>query len=265
AALAQARAEERNAKANYERVRELYENNNASRSELDEARAASEATVASVRSADKQLESARLKLSYTRLSASANCNVAARQVDRNENVKAGQTVAMLTCGLQTEVEVGIPEAYIARIERGAVVAVTFDALPGKRFKAKITEVGVAVTGQATYPVTVRLSKPGRRVLSGMAAEVTFRFAGTGRGDIVMAPPAAVGEDRQGRFVFVAEPAAEPGLAIARRTPVTVGQLTTAGIEILEGLKDGDLIITAGVSRIQDGLKVKLPQSKNRSP
>ncbi|MFQ5936910.1 MAG: efflux RND transporter periplasmic adaptor subunit, partial [Acidiferrobacterales bacterium] len=86
AALAQARAEERNAKASYQRVRELYENNNASRSELDEARAASEATVASVRAADKQLESARLKLSYTRLTASANCNVAARQVDRNENV-----------------------------------------------------------------------------------------------------------------------------------------------------------------------------------
>lgn len=257
ASLARAKAQARNAKANYERTRELYENNNASRSELDQARAGAEAAVAAVRSAAKELEFAGLQLRYTRVAALADCSVAEKKVYRNENVGAGQVIATLTCGLQTEVEVGMPEAYIARIKQGSVVNVEFDAIPGNSYRATVTEVGVAAMGQATYPVTVRLNKPDRRVLPGMAAEVSFQFAGDGSGPLVIVPPAAVAEDRQGRFVFIAEPA-EPGLAVARRRPVKVGQLTAAGFEILEGLSDGELLITAGVSRIEDGLKVKLP-------
>ncbi|MDH3672005.1 MAG: efflux RND transporter periplasmic adaptor subunit [Gammaproteobacteria bacterium] len=261
ASLERARAEERNARANYARVRELYENENASRNELDQARAAAESAAAAVRSAGKQLEFARLQLTYTRLKASADCTVADTYVEEAENVQAGGRVAMLTCGYRPEVEVGVPEAFITQIEKGSRVAVTFDAIPGKTFTAVVTEVGVAVTGQATtYPVIVRLDKPDPQMRPGMAAEVAFRFGTAGGDDRILVPPFAVGEDRQGRFVFVAAPAdpPEPGIAIARRRPVTVGELTTEGLEILEGLNDGDLLINAGVSRIEDGLKVKLP-------
>ena len=94
--------------------------------------------------------------------------------------------------------------------------------------------------------------------SGMAAEVAFRFGSATGTDRILVPPFAVGEDRQGRFVFIAEPT-EPGLAIARRKAVRVGELTTEGLEILDGLSDGDLLINAGVSRIEDGLKVRLPE------
>ena len=69
AALARARAEARNAAATYSRTRGLYENNNASREELDAARAGHEAAKAQVRSAGKQREIARQQLSYTKLKA----------------------------------------------------------------------------------------------------------------------------------------------------------------------------------------------------
>jgi multidrug efflux pump subunit AcrA (membrane-fusion protein) len=44
--------------------------------------------------------------------------------------------------------------------------------------------------------------------------------------------------------------------IARRTPVKVGAVSAGSIEILEGLKAGDRIATAGVSLLRDGLKVR---------
>ena len=66
------------------------------------------------------------------------------------------------------------------------------------------------------------------------------------------------EDRFGRFVYVVEPTAdEKGLGLIHRKSVTVGELTSEGLEIFQGLSDGDLVVTAGVSRIQDGLKVKI--------
>ncbi len=259
ASLARTHAEERNAKANYARVRELYENENASRNDLDQARAGAESATAAVRAAEKKLEFARLQVGYTRLTASSNCTVAETYVEETENVRAGAAVAMLTCGTRPEVEVGIPEVFISQVKKGSRVSVTFDAIPDKTFSAIVTEVGVAVTGQAaTYPVTARLDKPDPQMRPGMAAEVAFRLGSATGTDRILVPPFAVGEDRQGRFVFIAEPT-EPGLAIARRKAVRVGELTTEGLEILEGLSDGDLLINAGVSRIEDGLKVRLPE------
>ena len=73
---------------------------------------------------------------------------------------------------------------------------------------------------------------------------------------VIVPPVAVGEDHHGRFVFVIEPD-QQNLGFARRTSVTVGELTTDGLEILSGLQEGDLVVTAGVSRLTNGQRVKL--------
>jgi len=96
--------------------------------------------------------------------------------------------------------------------------------------------------------------PGFR--SGLAAEVTFRFEGRKGQARMLVPPVAVGEDRDGRFVFVVEEI-EGGLGIVRRRPVVVGELTAEGLEILDGLVDGERIVTAGVRRLHDGRKVRL--------
>ena len=69
ASLVEAQANERNAAANYERTKGLYANNNASRNDLDVARAQAESVTAQVRSAAKALEIARLNESYTQLRA----------------------------------------------------------------------------------------------------------------------------------------------------------------------------------------------------
>ena len=46
-----------------------------------------------------------------------------------------------------------------------------------------------------------------------------------------------------------------------RRPVIVGELTTdEGFEILEGLVDEELVVTAGISRIADSMRVALPRS-----
>ena len=65
------------------------------------------------------------------------------------------------------------------------------------------------------------------------------------------------QDREGRFVFVAEPA-QDNLGIARRRTVTVGELVDEGLEVFDGLIEGDLLITAGTSKIRDGQQVRLP-------
>lgn len=258
AALTQAIAAQRRADADYDRARSLYENQNAAKSDLDAARAQAESSAAQVEAARQRRELARRQLSYTHLRAPVDGAIASVLVEENENVGAGQAVALLASGARPEVEVAMPGALISQLREGDAAEVTFDALPGASYPAVITEVGVAATGAgATFPVTVQLSGADSSVRSGLAADVRFRFASGNGEERIFVPPQSVGEDREGRFVFVLEREGEGELGTARRRSVTIGDLTPEGIEVREGLSDGELLITAGVRRIQNGQRVKV--------
>ncbi len=256
AAVTRARAEAERAEADLERIRQLYENENASRTDLDAAEAGATATKAGLESARKNYALATQRLSYTQLAAPVDGAIASVQVEVNENVNAGQLVALLTSGDRPEVEVAVPENLIGDVKEGAAVSARFDALPDRSFPARVTEVGVTASRSGSvFPVTVKLDDAASEVRPGMAAEVEFRFEASGEPRIFV-PAVAVLEDRAGRFVFVAEPT-EDGLGVARRRDVTVGDLTDHGLEIVGGLQEGDRLVTAGVTRIQDGLVVRL--------
>ncbi len=260
AQLSQAKAQLRNAEANYKRIMQLYENNNTSLTSLDSARSAAESAKAQVHLASKQLQGARLQAGYTRLAAPVSGTIALVNAEINENIPAGHTIVVLTSGKNPEVEIAVPEVFISLIATGMQVDVTFDSIPGQVFKAVITEVGVSVSSRSsTYPVFVRLLKTSEAIRPGMTTEVSIHFKSPeDQKDIFLVPLAAVGKDQKGRFVFIAKPIKEQDeYATATRTAVTVGDLTENGIEISEGLHDGDHVITAGVSKIYNGQKVKL--------
>jgi RND family efflux transporter MFP subunit len=259
ASLTNAEAQARNAAANYDRVRSLYENNSASRTDLDAARAGQESSTARMQASGKELELAQLQLRYTRLTAPTGGDIARVDVEVNENVGVGQTVVILTAGSDIEVKVSMPEILISQVSEEQIVQVEFDAIPERQYAATVTEVGVAATGMVTtFPVTVLLGETDPDIRPGMAAVVSFAFESEDRRERYLVPTVAVGEDRDGRFVYVVHPKPdEPGHGIARRREVTVGELTADGLEIFEGLSDGDLVITAGVSLIRDGQKVKI--------
>jgi RND family efflux transporter MFP subunit len=259
ATLADAKAKARNAEANYERTRALYESKSASRTNLDAARAASESTEAGVQSAEKQLELAESQLSYATLKAPLSGAIADVDVEVNENVQAGQIVVVLTSGSEIEVKVSIPGILIAQIREGSEVKVAFDAIPGKEYLAHVSEVGIASVGMVTtFPVTVKLDRADSDIRPGMAAVVEFFFESKDQRERFIVPSHTVGEDQKGRFVYVVEPIPDQKeYGIAHLRSVTIGELTSEGLEIFEGLSDGELLITAGITRITDGQKVKI--------
>ena len=266
ASLANARAQQTNAKAILDRVYGLYENRNASRADLDAARAAKESADAQFDAAAKRLESSRLQRSYTTLRAPVAGAIAEVLVEVNENLAAGGAVAVLTSGERIEVTFQVPEQLIDAFGDIEKVEVSFDAIPGESFTAEVKEIGVASTAVATaFPVTVQLIRSDDRVRPGMAAEIEVQFETSGRSQILV-PAFAVGEDPEGRFVYVVEPTKE-GLGLTRRRSVVVEEQMSEGerIEILQGLEDGELVVTAGVSRIEDGMAVRLEGAEDGGP
>lgn len=263
ASLANAEAQFRNADADYERVRSLYEKGNTSRKDLDAARAGSESARAQVDASRTALDLAGTQRSYAVLRAPIAGAIAEVPVEINENVKNGDTIAVLTSGNQLEVQMAVPESLIDQVRSGARAQVRFDAINRSLpFEGVITEVGVSTRQSATYPVKLRLNEEDSRVRPGMAAEITLFFNTGATGPQIVVPPVAVSEDREGRFVFVVEKV-EPGVGKVVRRQVEVGELTSEGLVIVRGLANGDLLITAGTSRIRPDQRVKIsaPEGK----
>lgn len=260
AGLAQARAAARNAQATYDRTRDLYETESASKSQLDAARASAESAGATVEAAESRLALARSQLAYTVLRSPLDGAITALPVEINENVRSGQTIAVLASSDVLEVEVGIPQTLIAALRPGSPATVRLDALPGRELPGLVSEVGAAATGAgATFPVRVRIEEGAETARPGMAASVTFAFPAAGDGGAILVPAVAVGEDAAGRFVWIVEPAAD-GLGTVSRRAVEVGALTGSGLEIGGGLADGERVVVAGVSRIRDGQTVRLDEA-----
>ncbi len=264
AGLASANAALRNAEANYERVSTLYENRNASKAELDAARADAESARAQVAAAREQRRGAQLQLSYTEVVAPQSCKVAQTYVKENENVAPAQPVVRLNCGQCPETEAYLPETHIGNVTSGMPVQVSVDAFPDQRFDAVVTEIGVtAGDAGTTFPVTAILTGECPAMRNGMAADLHFTFSMPDLAGRIQVPSVAVGEDRDGNFVFVLEQDGEAYVA-RRRAVVVSGVSDRAGLFIADGLADGDLVATAGVRRLQDGLSVRLLDSSRLS-
>ncbi|MEM1281964.1 MAG: efflux RND transporter periplasmic adaptor subunit [Chlamydiota bacterium] len=257
AALLQAIAQERQATADYKRMRDLYESKSASKAELDAARAQAESTTASADAAEKKLQLTKSQLTYATLKAPIDGSIATVDVEVNENVATGQTVVTLNSRAQLEVNVAIPELLITQVSKGDPSQVTFDALPGEYYEAVVTEVGIASDVGTTYPVTVRLIDTPEGMRSGMAAEVIFKFRVSDSDETIYVPSQSVlgNEDAQ-RYVFLLL-MGEDNNGVVQKKMVTIGQITNEGIEITSGLKPGDLIVTAGVQFLTDGQGVQV--------
>ncbi|MCB1053180.1 MAG: efflux RND transporter periplasmic adaptor subunit [Acidobacteria bacterium] len=259
ASLKQAQAQARSASASYERIRGLYENNSVSIAELDAARAAHDSAQAQVQSIAKKLELAQSQLSYTELKAPLAGSIAEVKAEVNENVAPGQAIAVLNAGSRPEVLFSVPEQLIAAVSVGQSVKVRFDSLGGQTFPATLTEVGVTSGGLATtYPVVARLDRAETRILQGMAAEVSLTLRVADQTERLLVKPKAVLQDHNGQnYVFVAEPDGT-GFATVRKKAIDVGTLTPNGLEVLQGLADGDWVIHAGLRFLQEGQRVAMP-------
>lgn len=261
ASYSSARAQQRNAEANYARIEKIYETGGASRSDLDAARAGSQTARANVSAASQQVNLAKQKLSYTRLEAPIEGKISQVAVEINENVSPGQPVVLLASGDKIDVSVAVADKYIRDVKKGATVTVKFSDIPDKSYQAVVSEISPTSTGSGAS-VTVTLNNTDTDVRPGLSAETVFTFGSENDEARYYIPSSAVGEDGDGMYVYLVDPADKPGLGTVRRQTVKINPEPTAdGIQVLEGIADGQLVVTAGRTRISNGLTVKVPEKK----
>lgn len=216
------------------------------------------AAEAAIRGLETQIQTARDKLSDATLRAPFEGIVARRHIENFANVQAGQDVALIQNLSTVEVGFDIPGADIlamtsSRFENIESVVV-FDALPGLELEAELVEFATqADAATQTYRgrLSVRLPE-GVILLPGMVARVITAGQET-TPSVLTVPQSALAAAPDGTaFVWRVDPADNRVV----RQPVALGEVSDTGTEIRSELDAGQLVVTAGVSELQDGMIVR---------
>ncbi|MDD2551334.1 MAG: efflux RND transporter periplasmic adaptor subunit [Dysgonamonadaceae bacterium] len=246
------------AKSSYQRVESLYANNSASLSDFEKSKAQYESALAMASSANAQVEAAKNQLDYTLLRAPYDGTITAIMADENEMVGAGQPIAAFSSTSNIEVRSAVPENVVGRVSRGQKVTVSFGSLPDQLYNGTISEMSTGTDNTSTYAVIVKLTGQMGNLLPGMTGTVNIPLMATNESlKAVIVPTDAVNHDADGDFVYVALQSEKPDIYVATRREVTTGELTPLGYSVTEGLSEGDIVITAGLSSLYDGRRVKL--------
>lgn len=256
ASLNRSQVYRKTAESNLERLKSLYENNNISLNEYEAAKdnfANANATwLADKRNAELQ----KRELGYYKLTAPVSGIVSNKSAEEGENIKAGQVFLEIQSFEKMEISSGIPEIYISSVQKGDLVEIQFNSIKDKVFNGEVTEVSYSLDSKSsTYPVKIKILHPTKKIRPGMPADVRFDFKNISSGGHLMVPVHSVGEDSSGNFVYILKPDAN-GLGIVEKRIVQTGGITDRGFEIISGVKGGEFIVTAGISKLSNGLKVR---------
>lgn len=254
--LEQVRANYIRAKADMGRNSQLFERNVISRGELDQIEADFKSYEAQLSASAKQLDIARKRLSYTTLHAPFDGWIGKVETNIHQNVSSGQSVVSFNAGRHMKMYIAVPDMLISQIHEGDEVEVIFDALPGQTMNGKVMEVSVDSSVSSTYPVKVYLDNSDKLLRSGMSGHVNFLGQTSGQSHYFIPPVAVIGEADGSRSIWIVD----PETSTVRNQSVTVGQLSALGLEIVDGVKTGDIVVIRGVHRLKEGLKVRY--SKN---
>jgi membrane fusion protein (multidrug efflux system) len=250
AQLKQADAQASIARTNLQRSRELLAQSFVSQSAVDQNAAALEV-------ADAQVALAKAQLARMRVVAPFNGTAGLRVVDVGDYVKDGADLVNLEDLSAMTVQFAVPERFAGRLKAGLAVELAVDALPGRSFKGRVlaTDSQVDANGRALQ-VLAQVSNPGAVLKPGMFARPRVVFSV--REGAVVVPEEALVPLGEKQYIFRVEDGAE-GKKLSRRLEARIGLRLPGRVEVLQGLKPGDTVVTAGHGRLLrgDGLPVRV--------
>lgn len=241
AELQQAEAQLALARATQQRNEDLFQKQFISRQALDASKAALQ-----VQEAARALAAARLD--KTRILAPFDGIVGIRKVSPGDYVKEGEALVNIEDIATLKVDFRLPEGYFSRLQSGLELEVSADALPGEVFRARLAAVDPLVdAGGRAVACRALLPNPGMRLRPGMFVRVRLVFGE--RADALMIPEQAVVSGAETQVFRV-----EAGQA--RAVPVRLGARRAGWVEVRDGLRPGDRVISAGQQKVRDGQAVQ---------
>jgi membrane fusion protein, multidrug efflux system len=249
--LASAQAVLANAQTTESRQSELLSKGFTTRVQYDQAEQQRKTAQAQVESAQAKLQNAKDNLAYTELKSDVAGSVTAKGAEPGEVVAAGRMVLQVARQGGRDAVFNVPSQLIRRSPKNPEVTVALSDDPAVVATGRVREVAPqadAATG--TYVVKVALDDPPDAMRLGATIVGQVRIQSE---PVIQLPGTALTQSEGKPAVWIVDPQKKT----VSLHPVTVGNYDTSSIIVADGLKDGDLIVTAGVQALRPGQEVRL--------
>lgn len=231
----------------YKRAAELVSTSHVSKSNYDESKALLAQAEASVLSQKTLIEKNRIRAPFSG-------KLGIRRVDVGQYLPTGTPIVPLEALDPLYVDFSLPERYFARLAPGQVVEIYVQAYPERSFEGVVSALNPGIDLD-TRNITLRANLDNKEELlrPGMFARVVIRLGD--KEDVLTLPDSAITFNTYGDSVFLVIEN-EVGHTVERRQ-VNTGQTRDGRIEIVAGLKAGQMIVSAGQVKLRNGIPVLL--------
>jgi RND family efflux transporter MFP subunit len=258
ATIRQREADLKRAQTNAERSRNLFERQLIPRQTLDDNEATYQAAVAQLDLARAQnvqskarLDELRVTLDNTVVVSPVNGFVAKRSVDAGASVSPNVPVVDVVDITRVRLVVNVVEKDLKHLHSGDAAQAQVDAYSGETFKGQIARLApVLDPSTRTAQLEIEIPNPDNRLKPGMYARVSI--VTNTKKDALVVPVNAVADLGGRRGVFIPQP---DNSAVFRT--IQVGSEQGDVIEVADGLKEGDRVITTGAGALRDGDRIVL--------
>jgi len=248
-------AEERQARANltwakqkYQRAIDLQKQGFISGQAKDEAE--NNLTVS-----EAALALAEARLAKLTISAPFSGIIGLRSVSVGDYVKEGADMVNLEAIDPLKVDFRVPEVYLTQLHVGQTLHVTLDAMPGKTYEGKLLAINPLIDAAGrSVVIRAQVKNQDSALRPGMFARV--RLFTRDLQEALVVPEQAIVPQGDEWFVYRVVDGK------AQRAKVDIGQRREGKAEIMKGLADGDLVVTAGQLKLREGVAVQVAAQAN---
>lgn len=245
AALAKARF----AQLQLERSQQLAPTGAESRELLQQRQADADQAVAAVRQLDARIEQKNIRAPFAG-------QLGIRRINLGQYLNAGDAIVTLTQIDPLYVNFTLPQQDLPDITPGSTVQVKVDAVPGRVFAARISTIEPQINSETrNVMVQATLSNADHALRPGMYATARLSLPSTSAAAVL--PLTAVQTSASGDSVMVVQQVDARGQGKVTTVPITTGRRMGDSVLVTQGVKDGDIIVTAGQNRLPPGAIVQI--------
>ncbi|MBM3901839.1 MAG: efflux RND transporter periplasmic adaptor subunit [Verrucomicrobia bacterium] len=230
------------ARTSFERVKLLFRDKLISQQEYDTAAATYSANEASVDLKRRMLRDARILAPFSGIAG-------ARQISPGQVITRSTRITQLVDLDTVKVEVAVPERYLSQVQEGQKVRFRVAAFPKDTFEGEVYFVSPQLDPNTrTALVKARIANPSRRLRGGMFANLELSLQL--RDAALVIPESAVFNNGDATLVFLAT-----STNTAMIQPVRTGLRLAGKVEVLQGLADGQSVVTEGLQKLRPGAPI----------
>lgn len=249
--LLQARATLEQSEMDLSRMEQLAKQGAIASQTLDSARTKRELAAGQVRAAEGALALYDSKLTGANVLAPRAGVVVKRYLQSGYYAKAGTPIIAVADISTLLAKATVGEAEIAQLAVGTKVKVKMDALAGQEFEGTITRLSpVAVMPSRTFTAEISIPNPQSILKGGMFAKAEVPGQVHAQALVVPETALVMREDIKTVYVLTADNKVQQRV-------LKLGYVGDGWAEVLDGVNDGEQIVTAGQNKLRDGSTVRL--------